>query len=90
MGLWGLMGPVGHIFLSSYFVNGLACGYLGEIPGKFKKCIIWIHFPILELKNAIDLPETECAKLMLLISSNLAQNLDVLAPVARTNWNCLT
>ena len=50
MRLWGLMGPVGHIILSIYLVNELACGYFGEIPRKFKKYVIWIHFPILELK----------------------------------------
>ena len=41
MRLWGLMGLVGHIFLSSHSVNGLACGFLSEIPRIFKKCIIW-------------------------------------------------
>ena len=57
MRLWGLMGPVGQIFLSINLVNELACGYLGEIPRKFKKCVIWIHFPILELCRA-DLRQT--------------------------------
>ena len=51
MGLWGLMGPMGHIFLSSHPVNGLACGYLSEIREIFKKWVIWLHFPILELKS---------------------------------------
>jgi len=45
------MGPMGHIFLSINLVNGLACGFFGEIPEIFKKCVIWLHFPILELKT---------------------------------------
>jgi hypothetical protein len=43
------MGLVGHIFLSSHLVNELACGFSSEILRIFKKCIIWLHFPILEL-----------------------------------------
>ena len=51
MRLWRLVRLVRHIFLSSHIVNGLACGFLGEIRWTFKKCIIWEHFPILELKK---------------------------------------
>jgi hypothetical protein len=51
MRLWGLMGPVRHDFLSVNLLNELACGYSGKIPRKFKKCVIWIHFALLELKT---------------------------------------
>jgi len=51
MRLWGLMRPMGRIFLSTNLVNVLACGYSSEIQRIFKKCVIWLHFPILELKK---------------------------------------
>jgi hypothetical protein len=62
---------VRHIFLSSHLINLLACGFSTEIQRIFKKCIIWWHFPILELKNSTYPRETESGELMLSDLSSL-------------------